>query len=355
MSADLRAALTDDLVALVADGIELDVDGFGRFAVRSYRTPGIAKLPYLSAASELRRWLEDPSGQRPSFGCAALAARTADRLGLPAADVAHVLDAWLGEAVERLRLSSSQGGARSVEPLWRLGLVHVRTKSPRVGAAVPSPGSARVSMGLVPSRALRAAVNRQPAPRILDSGLVAVILASYPRGGFTTADQLAAPFARLHRSRRAVAPGDAIEDTLKQPLPPLLKTLLAYDESLNLTLHGSVADTLAARKEHRALMDELGCAPGVPFAVEANGDSWCFCAHDTGTDDRWVFLAGPDAPSRHTHELRFGQWLAAGLLLRELERAASDAILAEPDLTTVLDYLRATAPSADTLLIDLPH
>ena len=102
-------------------------------------------------------------------------------------------------------------------------------------------------------------------------------------------------------------------------------------------------------------MDELGCEPGVPFAVEANGDSWCFCAHDTGTDDRWVFLAGPDAPSQHVHELRFGQWLAASLLLTELGRAAGDAILAEPDLVEVLGYLRRVAPGADTLLIGLPH
>jgi hypothetical protein len=333
-----NAVNAEDVFAALREGKDVEVAGFGTFNVKEYS--GYA-------------------GRNP---------RTGKAVAVPGKKV--VIFTWAPECLAWLRRETET--VPSVAAPELRAIIPVLREVPGVAAwgnvgrfLSQSFGGNRVRVTFSPSNALRAALRGEPLPKELPSTKVAKVLARYPEAGVLSFDEASAAVARLGLPVRKPATQEvhAVEGEIGVALPALLRRLLethdvhASDSLLPARMIADASEFGSALRDHRAFMAEIGQEPGVPFAVEANGDSWCFCTHPAEHGESWVFLAGPDATlSSHQHALTFGRWLTVSLLLAELEATAGEEkTLAASEAEAVFRYLHRLAPSATTLYSRVPY
>ncbi|MGE0546058.1 MAG: hypothetical protein AB7O24_07435 [Kofleriaceae bacterium] len=90
------------------------------------------------------------------------------------------------------------------------------------------------------------------------------------------------------------------------------------------------------------------------FGVEQNGDGWWFCDHRSADGDTFVVFAGPDADWKHRHDFTLRRWLAAILLMAEIEAAAGDRVLSPGDAARVFARVSLLAPRLDLISTRIP-
>jgi hypothetical protein len=350
-SRDILEAVYLEIAERLARGEEVHIEGLIRFVIHTYggyetRNPRTGEKVHVPERKQARACLSDAwmtslrdDGPPPNaFAAPELVGPVAERLQTRSELIADALEASLRATVEALWKD------RYVQPLGWLGWLTLDAISR--------------STGFQCSQRLDAFVAGEPAPATIPSDDVSRVLAAYAPAEIAGAGWALRVLDRIGVPRRS--PGRM--QRLPKNAPRLLREIFASHDfaGSDAYLPARIVDDEDERsellREHKRLMSELHEPAGVPFANEANGDSWCYCPLHPADDDVWVFLAGPDTPSRHRHDLTFSGWLAASALIGEVSKlgAPGERVLTPEDLSAVLRRLQALAPSARTLLIDLP-
>lgn len=360
-------AISDEIMGGLLQGDTVPIDGFGELSVRVYPAYAAAnprtgakvhvpekKQPFFRASRELRAYIDgEGCAHSRTFRAPALVARVARRHRLDEAEVARVLSSALGEITTALKES------RQWRPLGRVGAFQSRIKRVTTGAHGAS--AERMVVTFRHSHQLQELLNGRDASALVPGTDLAKMLRAYPVDGFSSFAQVCPVLDRLGFRRGESDRLAEIEQEVGK-LPDLLRRILASyeikpDQALPAWLLPSRGLYREELRDHRAYMREIGEEPGIPFAKEGNGDAWAFCASHPLESDAWVFMAGPDADSRHVHHLKLSQWLAASLLVAELGDLAGDRFLSGKEVGEVLDRLSRIAPGgvADTLFGSLPY
>jgi hypothetical protein len=331
--------LLDELEESLLRRRVVTIEGFGRFEIRAGGARVVVELePALHRT---------PDRGSVRARCPTLTGAAARRACWTTARMEQQLVALVDELV------AAALGTGLPQPIGRLGLLRLR-------------GAAHMLPPFAPSRYLAARIDGVAAPGTVEYGTVSQALARAPA---RDADAVRAALARLgYRATAAAADTAARISSLAAGAPPLLAVLashrldVCHRPTACLGVDARVFEHprtfLDARDAHERWMRAHDEPPGIPFARSLDGNVWCYCTC-AGARDRWVYLAGRRSRSPyHRHDATFTDWLAASLVIDELDRAAAGDSLTAEDLRRVSAHLHEIVRSsafASALCAHLPY
>lgn len=336
--------LLDELEArLLAHGL-VSIHGVGRFALSANLADQIQFIP----APETRALFAGPPPETPwPSACSAIVVPAARRARRTIGRMHHSFVALLDRAVRGAVVTGMP------QPLGRLGLLRAERDA----------ATATGTLRFTPSAYLRARIRGATAPAIAAPAMIADVLA---RPAARDAPGVRAALARLgFRACAAAADQAARVAALAPSGSPALLVLWASHRldvcrrpppclGVDARVFEHPRTFLAAQEAHERSMRAHGEPPGVPFARTADG-YWCYCAC-AGTSDPWVFRAGTASPPpRHRHDVRFSRWLAACLVVDEVDRAATGRLLGAEDVVRVGARILELVGAADVAAACCAH
>lgn len=314
--------LLDELETTLVQRRAVAIDGFGTFELRG-TTP--ARVLF-DATPAVRGALErGPRATSLHAACPTLTARAARRACSTVGRMERRLVELVDDALRALRATGLP------TPLGRLGVLRAHR------ASTPD----TPLLAFTPSRHLIARIDGAPPPATVEPQAVAAVLAQRPPLDAATVE---AALARLgfRRDAAATAAAARIAELSPCPPPPLLGVVAGHRVDLHrrpppcLGVAARVIDrprAFADASEAHARVAAAAREPaGVPFARAADGDLWCYCACP-GARASCVFRVGAGSrPPYHRHDAPFAGWLAACLLVDELDRVAGLRVLDADDV-----------------------